>query len=493
MSSEYLYGTYGHIDRTIANEASQATNAAVYIGVAPINLIRGFADKNLVDEPIKLSNITAKNVVGYSSNWDKFTLSEVISAHFDNAKGNIGPIYVINIMDPAVHKKETTEHTITFVNGEAKIASDTIIIDSFAIESKVEGQDYELSYNFTTGKLTIKSIGESALDGQVSCTYEEVDIDKVTNAVFQGSKKNGVYKGACVLDKLYPFYGIVPRYVAAPGFTDDPENYTYLCNMCYQINNHWFGFVYADLPVKYEGAAVDTIEKADKFRSDHNYFEQNSKIYWPEAEIIGKGIYHISTLAVVEKMRADMEQSGQHPCRTDGNKTVPVSRLYFGEENNAKGFDEEEGNELAKRGISTIIAWGGVFRLWGDHTAAYTFDQEDVLDKRLLFDVNVIMLNYSLNHFQETYGSMIDDNMSKATIQSITHDFNEWLASLVTDGALIGTPQVMFLEENNSTSSMTKGHFVWNMLQTNAPLLKAAECYASYTDAGIRDIFGEEE
>ena len=171
MSSEYLYGTYGHIDRTIANEASQATNAAVYIGVAPINLIRGFADKNLVNEPIKLSNITAKNVVGYSSNWDKFTLSEVISAHFDNAKGNIGPIYVINIMDPAVHKKETTEHTITFVNGEAKITSDTIIIDSFAIESKVEGQDYELSYNFTTGKLTIKSIGESALDGQVSCTY----------------------------------------------------------------------------------------------------------------------------------------------------------------------------------------------------------------------------------------------------------------------------------------------------------------------------------
>ena len=102
------------------------------------------------------------------------------------------------------------------------------------------------------------------------------------------------------------------------------------------------------------------------------------------------------------------------------------------------------------------------------------------------------MLNYTLNKFQADYGKQIDDNVTKAMIQTITHDFGEWLSSLVTDGALIGEPKVMFLEENNSTSEMTEGHFVWNVLQTNAPLFKAAECYASYTNAGISEFFGEE-
>lgn len=492
MSNEDLYGIYGHIDQTVSKEASKATYASVYIGTAPINLIRGYADMELVNEPVELSNITAKNVVGYSNNWDKFTLSEVVSAHFDNTKGNIGPVYVINILDPAVHKKEEAEHTITFVNGEAKIASDTIIIDSFAIEGKVEGEDYELSYNFTTGKLTVKSIGSVTLDGQVSCTYEEVDLDKITDSVFQGSKKDGVSKGAYVIQKLYPVYGIIPRYVGAPGFAEKPENYKFLCELCYQINQHWFAFVYADLPIKYDNQDIDTMEKANKFREENGYFDANSKIYWPLAKINGKGVYHMSTLAIVEKMRVDMTKPGNHPCGSDGNKTVPVSSLYFGEDKE-RVFDQEDGNELDANGISTIIAWGGMFRLWGDHTAAYTKAQKDVLDKRVIFDVNVIMLNYTLNYFQEHYGDLIDDNIQKSTIQTITHDFSEWLGSLVADGALVGTPQVMFLEEKNPTDQMSKGRFVWNMLQTNAPLFKAAECYASYTDAGISEFFEKEE
>lgn len=492
--SEYLYGAYGHIDNTVAEEAIEADFAAVYIGTAPVHLIRGWQTAKLVNEPVKLRNITAKNTVGYSDDWSKFTLCEVISAHFDNTKGNIGPVYVINILDPSVHKKESEEHTVTFINGEAKIESDTIIIDSFAMEGKTEGIDFELSYSWATGKLTITSIGTTKLDGQVSCTYEEVDPAMITESVFQGSKENGVYTGAHVIEKLYPFYGIVPQYVAAPGFTEIPANYNALCDLCYQVNKHWFAFVYADLPlVDSEGTAIDAFDSAIAWREENNYFKQNSKIYWPQVGINGKGIYHISTLAVVEKMRVDMEQTGHHPCKTDGNKTVPISYQYFGEESANEGFDQEDGNVLAKEGISSVVAWGGTFRLWGDHTAAYTYAQKDVIDKRVQNDVNVIMLNYTLNKFQAEYGEDIDDTISKSTIQTITHEFGEWLMSLVTDGALVGTPKIMFLEENNSTDEATKGHFVWNVLQTNAPLLKVAECYASYTDAGIKEFFEEEE
>lgn len=491
--NEYLYGVYGRIDDTAAEEASQANFAAVYVGTAPVNLIRDYASKNLVNEPVLLSNITAKNTIGYSKDWEKFTLSEVVTAHFENANGNIGPIYVINILDPKLHKTESREHQITFINGEAKIESDTIIIDSFAIEGKVEGTDYELSYSFVTGKLTITSIGSEQLEGQIACTYEEVDPSMITEAVFQGEKRDGIYTGAYVIEKLYPFYGIIPQYVAAPGFTESPKNYEMLCDLCYQINNHWFGFVFADLPIVADGVKIDTFAKVKQFRKEHNYFKSNSKIYWPMVGVNNKGLFHISTLAVVEKMRTDMEQAGQHPCGTDGNKTIEASYQYLGENSESGGFDQEDGNLLAKDGISTVVAWGGTFRLWGDHTAAFTYEKKDEIDKRLYFDANVIMLNYTLNKFQAEYGSLIDDNITKATIQTITHDFTEWLLSLVTDGALVGEPKVLFLEDNNPTSDMSEGHFVWNVLQTNAPLFKAAECYASYSTAGINEFFEEEE
>lgn len=488
---EYGYGIDGHIDNTVAQAAVNSEFAAVYIGTAPINLIRGFDSLKLVNEPIKLSNIKAKNTIGYSSAWDKFTLSEVISAHFDNDKGNIGPIYVINILDPSVHKKAATEHTLTFVNGEAVISSDTIIIDSFAIENKVEGTDYELSYSFATNKLTITSIGTTQMSGQVACTYAEIDTSLITPAVFKGSKSEGVYKGAYVLEKLYPFYGIVPQYVAAPGFTQIPDNYQVLCDIAYQINNHWFGFVYADIPIKNGETPIVTMDAAIQFRAGNGYFAQNSKIYWPMAKS-DKGIYHLSTLAVVEKLRVDKEL--KHPCGTDGNKSIPVSNQYFGE-GISKAFDQEDGNVLAKEGIATVVAWGGQFKLWGDHPAAYTFAAENAgtLDKRLIFDANVIMLNYTLNEFQQRFGNQIDTNISKAVKDSITHEFLEWLKSLVADGALVGTPQVEFLEENNPTANITKGKFVWNIFQTNTPLFKHGEAYAAYTDAGIIEEFGEED
>ena len=57
MANEYLYGAYGHIGETVAQSAVQAGTTPVYIGTAPVNLVRGFADAGVINEPIKLSNM----------------------------------------------------------------------------------------------------------------------------------------------------------------------------------------------------------------------------------------------------------------------------------------------------------------------------------------------------------------------------------------------------------------------------------------------------
>lgn len=102
MANEYLYGAYGHIGETVAQSAVQAGTTPVYIGTAPVNLVRGFADAGVINEPIKLSNmIDAQRKLGYAADWGTFTLCEVMNAHFNNTLGNIGPIYVINVLDPS--------------------------------------------------------------------------------------------------------------------------------------------------------------------------------------------------------------------------------------------------------------------------------------------------------------------------------------------------------------------------------------------------------
>lgn len=151
MANQYLYGAYGLLGETIAQSAVQAGTTPVYIGTAPINLVRNYASVKGINAPLKLNNfVDAQRKLGLSSDWEKFTLCEAMTAHFNNPIGNIGPIYVINVLDPEVHKSSTqTTKALTFVNGRAEFISDTIILDTFAIANKAEGVDYNLDYNYT--------------------------------------------------------------------------------------------------------------------------------------------------------------------------------------------------------------------------------------------------------------------------------------------------------------------------------------------------------
>ena len=115
MANEYLYGAYGHIGETVAQSAVQAGTTPVYIGTAPVNLVRGFGEAGIINAPIKITSLVdAQKKIGYSSDWGTFTLCEAVYAHFNNTLGNIGPIFVIIVLDPSAgkHRKETAFWTL---------------------------------------------------------------------------------------------------------------------------------------------------------------------------------------------------------------------------------------------------------------------------------------------------------------------------------------------------------------------------------------------
>lgn len=488
MANEYKYGAYGNLGETVAQSAVQAGTTVVYVGIAPVNLVREYASQDIINNPVKLTNYqNAQRTMGYSQNWEGYSLCEAMDAHFNNKKGNIGPIYLINVLNPDIHrKKEETNVNLVFSNGQAMIKSDTIILDTIALDSLAEDVDYQIDYNYTKGMVIIRSIGNNMLSGAIQASFYEVDLTAVNETdIIGGVTERGEYSGLGSLQLLYQGQNQVCNLLAAPGWSEKPEVYKAMCSAAQQINGHWEAFVLADIPVKDAAGAVDSIAAAKNWKRQYGYTSERSKVFWPQA-VSGGIVYHLSTKAAVEFLRTDYTHNSV-PMETCGNETADITGQYFGADSKNRGFDQVTGKELTSNGISTCVFWGGNWVIWGDHTAAYEYGAD--IDARSIFDVSMRMLFYIANDFQREWGQVIDDPFTRQVKDRIINREQEKLDTLVAKGALIGNPQVVFLESENSTTDMMNGDFRWDIDATPTPPLKSATVYVAYTDKGFKTYF----
>ena len=487
----YKHGAYGEITSSKVTDAKQSTVVAAYIGTAPINLIRGYAGKDLVNMPIKVANMSdAQSKLGYSIDWNNFTLCEAFAEHFDNTVGNVGPIYVVNVLDPTTHKAATkTTKELSFSNDRAEFESTDIILDTFAIADKVEGVDYSLEYNFAKGTVVVKLI--TAADTALQCSYDTVDASKVESADIIGqTTEDGQYTGLHAMKLLYQYHNAVLNLLAAPGWSHIPEIYKAMVSTVQKLNGHWDGFVNADIPmVDAEGKAIDTLAKAISWKEANGYTSEFSKVYWPQVKDGSGSVFHLSTVGQATMLRVDLSHDGV-PFESPSNKEIMATAQYFGAESKSRGFDQETANGLNEKGITTACFWSGRWVLWGPHTAAYTYNGN--MDARAIFDVNIRMLEHITNSFQLDHGTKIDQPMTPQERDTILNEEMEKLDTLLSIGALIGTPSVSFLETENPVSDMMNGNFSWDINTTNTPPNKSNTVRVGYTDEGFAAFFETE-
>lgn len=488
----YKHGAYGDITDSRVTNASQADVVAAYIGTAPINLIRGYADLNLINMPVKVANMSdAQSKLGYSENWKDFTLCEAFAEHFDNTVSNVGPIYVVNVLDPDTHKKkEKTTKELSFSNKRAEFESSDIILDTFAIADKAEGVDYSLAYNFAKGTVVVNLLKEDAAEA-LQCSYDTVDTTAIEAADIIGqTTEDGQYTGLHAMKLLYQYHNAVLNMLAAPGWSHIPAVYKAMVAIVQKLNGHWDGFVNADIPLKdAEGTAIDTLAKAIKWKNDNGYTSQFSKVYWPKVKDGNGRVFHLSTVGQATMLRVDLSHDGV-PFESPSNKEIMATGQYFGENSKNKGFDQQTGNGLNEKGITTAVFWGGQWVLWGPHTAAFVYNGDT--DARAIFDVNVRMLMYITNGFQLRHGVRIDEPMTPQFKETILNIEREELDKLTGIGALIGDPSVDFVESANPVSDMMNGDFVWDVSATPAPPFKSGAVRVCYTDEGFAALFETE-
>ena len=479
----YLHGAYGEITDSKATNATQADVVAAYIGTAPINLIRNYAERGLVNMPIKVANMSdAQSLLGYSENWKDFTLCEAFAAHFDNTVENVGPIYVVNVLDPAIHKcAGTTSKILAFRNHRTEFESSDIILDTFAIDDLVEGVDYFLDYNFAKGTVVVTLSEAREADDHLQCSYDTVATIGVEAADIIGyTTEDGEYTGLHAMKLLYQHHNAVLNLLAAPGWSHIPEVYRAMVSTVQKLNGHWDGFVCADIPLEdADGTANDTIQNAITWKEANGYTSERSKVC----------VFHLSTVTQATMLRVDLSHDAV-PFESPSNKEIMAAAQFFGEESKNRGFDQHTANSLNEKGITTACFWGGQWVLWGSHTAAYAYNGNT--DARAIFDVNIRMLMHITNGFQLRHGTEIDSPMTPQDKDAILNEEREQLDTLVGIGALIGTPSVEFVESANPVSDMMNGDFVWDFSATPTPPFKSGKARVCYTEEGFAAFFEAE-
>lgn len=489
----YKHGSYGQLGNDIVTDVSEVAAGVVYIGTAPVNLVKGCERSKVVNRPVTIRNLKeAKKIFGYSSDWEQYTICEAIKAHFGNEKDNIGPIHIINVLDPSIHiAEEERSGSITFTNKKAYIKDNKMIVDSFILNGKTEGTDYAVDFDYDKGQLIISDISANGITSN-TYKYSQIEMSAATmkTAVIGTETAAGQVTGINALKLVYQECGIIPRKVLSPSFSCFKDVNDKIKSVARTINGRFIAQDYADIPLvdAENNEAIDTLIKAETWATANGYDSEFSKTFWPMA-VKGDEKYHLSTLFAVRQMLVDANNDGV-PYETASNKDINIDGLYFGDSAVNSGIDLEDANELNSKGITTAVYYGGNWRLWGGHTAAYRFENEITQGKEI-FDTSVSMQIYLADDFILRNAKLIDTPMTVGLIQSIVNEEQAILDNLVSIGALVGEPK--FVADDVDTNEIKAGSYRWVLNDTPTSQFKDATITVVFTDEGYSALLGGTE
>jgi len=477
----YPYGVTAVLDNSIVSDAALGSTLPCYVGTAPVNLIKGWTDKGLVNRPVRLDSLdAAARTIGYSGDFDSFTLGHALAAHFDTRFDGVGPIAVINVLDPTLHTGAEVTQTLVFQARQAVIESDLIVLDSLTIDSLAEGVDFTAEWNASRKAVVVTLIGPTATDGSKSATWDTVDPSKVTATAIIGKadRDQGQFEGIGAIHRVGSVLGRPATILATPGWSHIPEVAKALLAVASKADGHWDALVVADLP-----QTVTTVTAAKAWKTTNGYTSERLVVCWPKVVDANGRETWLSAHRVAATCRADLAHDGI-PVRSGGNLSVDTNGL-------AEDWclDEIAGNVLDQDGITTTINRLGTWFTWGDQTSAVV--DGEVADPRSRFDSTIRLLDYITNWFQARWFDVIDDATDRflvERIRSTTQDFLNWL---VSRGALLGDPTITFLVTDNSKDGLRRGQFVFRLAATTTPPAKALALNAVWTDKGFDTYFGQ--
>lgn len=432
------------------------------VGTAPVNMV----DPANVNKPvICYSYAEAVEAFGYvppkldaASGLKKYeyTLSEAIYSQF--ALFGVGPVILVNVLDPAAHKKAATATAVTLdaKTGAAVIEETGILPDSVALSlsggaAYVKDTDYVMAFD-DDGRLVITSLkGE---DGAFMCatgealvfSAEKLDPSAVTaDDVVGGVDTDGNKSGLELIGECFPRFRLTPGIIAAPGFSESPTVAAVMATKATDISGCFSAISVVDVP-------TDTVKRYSDvaaWKNDNNVMDPLQIVCWPMLALDGVAFRQSSQLTALLG-QVDSE-NGDAPYVTPSNHNYQctASVLANGTE---VWLDKATAEYLNGQGVVTAFNFIGGWKCWGNRTACYPA----VTDVKDSFIPIRRMFGWVGNTLIQTFWQKVDAPLLPRHVQTIVDSCNIMLNGWAAAGYILGG-RVEFLATENSELDLQDG------------------------------------
>lgn len=478
----YKHGVYvSEVPTSIVPAVNTTAGLPVVFGTAPVHLA---TDRAATNKPVLCySYAEAVQQLGFSKDWAKYTLCEVMYSQF--ALYNRGPVVFVNVLDPKTHKKSVTDKSVDIADKvatlDAPVLLDTLKIKASAVGSVlVAGSDYEAAYD-DDGVLVITLLdgGTAAEATSLNLEYDELDpaaVDK--DDVIGGiNVSDGSVKGLECLNKVFPLTGLVPGIVLAPGWSQDPTVAAVMKAKAGNINSHFKAITLNDVP-------TDSVKKytdVKAWMNQNSYNDTAQVVCWPMVKM-GDDIYHMSThvlgvIATVDSANDDI------PYESPSNKSMQINGCCL-KDGTEVVLGPDEAGYLNGQGVVTALNFIGGWKCWGNRTACYPANT----DPKDAFISIRRMFYWQAQTFIQTYWAKVDKPINKRLIQTVMDSENIRLNGLTAQGCILGG-RVEFRDDENPVTNLMDGIIKFHTYITPCAPAREIENVLEYDPAYFETLF----
>ena len=450
---------------SVSSPAEVACGIPFVVGTSPAHMVGGKVNSVIMVNDYK----EAVKALGYSDEWKKYGISEVIYTQFVLYQQY--PAFFVNVLDPEKHKKDVSGKKYEVTENQIALPLETIA-DSVEVEGKEKGKDFDVFYNDTA------CIIEFAEDttGEMTVSCKEVDPSQVTKADIIGGYSIATHKttGLELIDDCFPKYTVVPDLILCPNWSHDSEVAAVMSAKGENINGLFEADALLDVDTR-EGSGAVHYTLVPEWKKSKNFMKPNELVCFPKLKLGDRVFNYSSQLAgLIARTDNDGSLGDGTPCESSSNKSLQADSMVL-ENGEEVVLDVQKANYLNDNGVITAINFIGGFVSWGDYTACFPANTDPVD----YFYCISRMFKWVAKTVTLTYWSKVDHRLTRRLIDTILQGINDRLAALTADEKIVGG-RVELREEENSLTALMAGKAKFHIYITPPSPLRVMEYVLEY-------------
>lgn len=410
------------------------------VGTAPVHMVNG-----KVNEVIMANNYEeAVSALGYSDDWQKYGLCEVVYTIFQLYQ--VSPVFLVNIFDPAKHK-QIKEAKAEIVDNQIRLPLEAIK-ESISITGKTAGTDYEVFYD--NSGCIIEFMEKTT--GEMTINYDEADLSQVEKTDIIGGYDVNSHKvqGMELIDYVFPKYTMVPDLILCPNWSQDSEVAAVMSAKAENINGMFEAMAILDADTAESGAVYYT--EVPAWKKSKNFTKANELVCYPKLRL-GDKVFNFSTQLAGLMAKTDNVDNlgGGTPCESASNKSLQADSMVLVDGTEVL-MDVQQANYLNDNGVVTGLNFYNGFVCWGNWTACFPSSTDPA---EYFYNISR-MFKWVAKSLILSYWSYTDRRLIRRLIDAILQGVNDWLNSLTAEEKIIGG-RVEFNEDENSETALMAG------------------------------------